>query len=138
VSRRSDRARSLAGSCIAVRLLASVNGGGAGNGTSADATKITAPIRRGPSGSGPLITAITGASGEPRTPSTPNATAWRSAGAMAIGRCHVLQRWTRHRRFLPWHQGHRGWFRGPVAILQRRTRGRSNWPWFQRGMRPRV
>ena len=35
-SRRSDRARSLAGSCIAVRLLASVNGGrdaGSGNKT---------------------------------------------------------------------------------------------------------
>jgi len=47
-------------------------------------------------------------------------------GAMARSRCHVLQRWTHHRRFLPLHQGHTGWFRGRVAMLQRRMRGRSN------------
>ena len=86
--------RSAAGSCIAVRLLASVNGGDAGSGRSANATRITAPIRRGHSGSGQPITAITGASGEPRIPSTPSATAWRSVGAMASSRRHVLHVWT--------------------------------------------
>ncbi len=86
------------GSCIAVSLLVSVSGGGAGRRTSASATRITAPTKRGRSGSGPPITAITGASGEPHTPNTPSAIGWRSVGAMASGKRHVLQRWTRHRR----------------------------------------
>ena len=59
-------------------------------------------------------------------PNTPSATVWSSGDATASGMCHVLQRWTRQRQFIPFHQGLTVWCRGRVAILQRWTRARSN------------
>ena len=64
--------------------------------------------------------------GERRTPATPSAIVWSSAGAIASGTRHVLQRWTRQRRFRPFCQAPTAWCHGPVAILQRRMCARSN------------